>query len=138
MKKVFNKISSFFLALIVLLSTVSFTVDSHYCGGIWVDSSLFGHVETCGMEVEGQSQLSECDISIIDCCSDEEVIVEGQDALKTSFDRLAKDQQAFVATFFYTYINLFEDLDNNIIPFRDYEPPFLIQDIQKLHETYII
>ncbi|MCM4169789.1 hypothetical protein KCTC52924_03566 [Arenibacter antarcticus] len=138
MKKVFHKIASFSLALVVLLSTVSFTVDSHYCGGILVDSSLFGHVETCGMEVHQQLPSSECDISIKDCCSDEEVIVEGQDTLKTSFDRLDKDQQLFATAFIYTYLNLFDGLDTSIVPFRDYAPPFLITDIQKLHETYLI
>jgi hypothetical protein len=138
MKKVFHKISSFCLALIVLLSTVSFTVDSHYCGDILVDSSLFGHVETCGMEVQQQLPSSECNISKKDCCNDEQVIVEGQDTLKTSFDKLEKDQQLFVAAFIHTYINLFDTLDTNIVPFKDYAPPFLIRDIQKLHETYLI
>ena len=138
MKKVFQQISSFSLALIVFLSTVSFTIDSHYCGDSLVDSSLFGHVETCGMEVQQKMPSSECDISDQDCCSDIQVVVEGQDDLKTSFDRLEKNQQLFVASFFYSYINLFDDLDTNIVPFRGYAPPFLIRDIQKLHETYLI
>jgi|26BtaG_2_1085354.scaffolds.fasta_scaffold00294_1 hypothetical protein len=138
MKKIFHKISTFSLALLVLLSTVSFTVESHYCGDILVDSSFFGDVETCGMEVHNHLPSTECDISKKDCCNDVEVIVEGQDDLKMSFHTLDKVQQVFVAAFFYSYINLFEGLDENIIPFKGYNPPFLIRDIQKLHETYLI
>ena len=120
MKKVFYKISSASLALIVLLSTVSFTVDSHYCGDTLVDSSLFGHAETCGMEVQQQLDSSECDISKKDCCSDEQLIVDGQDNLKISFDKLDKEQQLLVATFVYSYINLFTESQTENIPFRDY------------------
>ena len=109
MKEIFFKISSFFMALLVLLSTVSFTVDSHYCGDVLVDSSMFGHVETCGMEVQQKSTSSECNITKKDCCSDEQLIVDGQDTLKTSFDKLEKEQQLFVATFIYTYVNLFTE-----------------------------
>ncbi|WAC01633.1 MULTISPECIES: HYC_CC_PP family protein [Flavobacteriaceae] len=138
MKKVFYKISSACLALIVLLSTVSFTVDSHYCGDTLVDSSLFGHVETCGMEVQQQSPSSECDISKKDCCSDEQVIVEGQDTLKTSFDKLDKDQQLFVAAFIHTYINLFFESQEDLNSYRDYTPPPLVRDIQVLDQTFLI
>tara|TARA_R110002073_G_scaffold57778_2_gene146575 strand:+ start:18520 stop:18936 length:417 start_codon:yes stop_codon:yes gene_type:complete len=138
MKKVFYKISSACLALIVLLSTVSFTVDSHYCGDTLVDSSIFGHVETCGMEVQQQSPSSECDISKKDCCSDEQVIVEGQDTLKTSFDKLDKDQQLFVAAFIHTYINLFFESQEDLNSYRDYTPPPLVRDIQVLDQTFLI
>ncbi|RFN58943.1 HYC_CC_PP family protein [Marixanthomonas ophiurae] len=138
MKKVFYKISSACLALIVLLSTVSFTVDSHYCGDTLVDSSLFGHVETCGMEVQQQSSSSECDISKKDCCSDEQVIVEGQDTLKTSFDKLDKDQQLFVAAFIHTYLNLFFESQEDLNSYRDYTPPPLVRDIQVLDQTFLI
>ena len=126
------------MALLVLLSTVSFTVDSHYCGDTLVDSSLFGHVKTCGMEVQQQSNSSECDISKKDCCSDEQVIVEGQDTLKTSFEKLDKDQQLFVAAFIHTYINLFFEFQEDLNSYRDYTPPPLVRDIQVLDQTFLI
>lgn len=138
MKEFFHKISSICMALIVLLSTVSFTVDSHYCGDTLVDSSLFGHVETCGMEVEQQLPSSECDISKDDCCSDEQFIVEGQDTIKTSFDNLNKDQQLFVAAFIHSYINLFFESQTDLNSFRDYTPPLLVKDIQILDQTFLI
>lgn len=138
MKKVFHKIASFSLALIVLLSTVSFTVASHYCGDILVDSSLFGHVENCGMKVQQMPSSSECDISKKDCCSDEQVTIKGQDTLKTSFEKLEKSQQLFVATFFHTYINLFFEPQADFNSYKDYSPPPLVRDIQVLDQTFLI
>ena len=138
MKKLFHKISSICMALIVLLSTVSFTLDSHFCGDTFVDSSLFGHVETCGMEVQQQLSSSECDITKDNCCSDEQVVVEGQDTLKTSFDNLNKDQQLFVTAFIHSYINLFFESQTDLNSYREYTPPLLVRDIQILDQTFLI
>lgn len=138
MKKVIHKILSFCMALIVLLSTVSFTVASHYCGDFLVDSSLFGHVETCGMEQQQSKNDCKSEVQDDSCCSEKQIVVEGQDDLKISFNTLNFEQQVFVATFFHSYINLFDVLDSNIVPFRDYAAPFLERDLQKLHETYLI
>jgi len=138
MKKTFYKILSFCMALLVFLSTLSFTVESHYCGGILVDSSMFGHVETCGMEVQQKPSSSECNILKSDCCNDEQLIFDGQDDLKTSFENFEKEQQLFVATFLYSYINLFEESQRNINSFRDYSPPLLVRDIQVLDQTFLI
>ncbi len=74
----------------------------------------------------------------MDCCSNVEIVIEGRDDLKISFDQLTFDQQLFVASFVYTYINLFERFDENIIPFKDYSPPPLIRDIQILDQTFLI
>ncbi|WCO01289.1 HYC_CC_PP family protein [Psychroserpens ponticola] len=138
MKKIFYKISSFSMALLVLLSTVSFTIDSHYCGNTLVDSTIFGSAETCGMEVKEKPSTKECDITKKDCCSDEQFIVDGQDNLKTSFDKLEKEQQLFVAAFIYTYINLFTESETENDTFRDYSPPPLVRDIQVLDQTFLI
>ncbi|OSS39630.1 hypothetical protein C723_1532 [Christiangramia flava JLT2011] len=63
---------------------------------------------------------------------------EGGDDLKLAVNNLIFEQQTFVATFFYTYVNLFEGLDENIVPFKDYSPPFIERDVQILYETYLI
>lgn len=138
MNSIFHKIVSVFMAILVMFTTMSFTIDMHYCGETLVDYSLTQSAHSCGMDMEVPT--SDCEIQVLEdsCCTDKQVLIEGQDELKHSFDTLSLEQQNFVASFFYSYINLFEDLDSNIIPFRDYNPPFLIRDIQKLHETYLI
>ncbi|WP_455429473.1 HYC_CC_PP family protein, partial [Maribacter hydrothermalis] len=37
MKKFYHKILSVIMAFVVLLSTMSFTIDFHYCGDLLVD-----------------------------------------------------------------------------------------------------
>lgn len=138
MKSFFHKVGSISMAILVLFTTMSFTMDMHYCGDTLVDFSLFDNVKTCGMEK--QKPTKDCDTKLKEksCCSESQIIIEGQDDLKLTFDTLNFGQQVFVASFFYSYLNLFEGLDENIVPFRYYNPPFLIRDIQKLHETYLI
>lgn len=138
MKSFFNKSIAIVLAGMVFFATTSFTVDMHFCGETLIDFSLVHNVKTCGMEKQQPKKDCESGISKKSCCSDHQIMVEGQDNLKIPSNQLTFQQQAFVVAFFYTYINLFEGLDENVVPFRDYTPPYLIRDVQKLHETYLI
>jgi len=110
----------------------------HFCDDTLVDFSLFQNAKTCGME-RGLSE-NKCENVIQDksCCTDKQIVVESQDNIKASFDTFTFDQQVFVAAFLYTYTNHFDGLETAFIAFRDYSPPFLIRDIQKLLETYRI
>lgn len=127
------------MACVVLFTTMSFTVDMHYCGDSLVDFSFFTKAETCGMEKRQPTKGCENpSMSEKSCCSDKTIVKEGNEDLKTSFNKLTFEQQTLVATFFYTYINLFKGLDENIVPFKDYSPPFVKRNIQKLYETYLI
>ena len=137
MKQIFHKISSFLMAIVVLFSTMSFTIDMHYCGDSLVETAIFHKAKGCGMEMEKPS-TDGCSIKVKDCCSDEQLIIDGQDELKITFDKLTFDQQVFVASFVYTYINLFEGLEENVTSYRDYVPPLVIRQIYKLDETYLI
>ena len=46
MKEFLVKISSFLLAFLVLISTFSFTVDSHYCGDFLIEVSFTGEIKS--------------------------------------------------------------------------------------------
>ncbi len=126
------------MAFVVFCSTLSFTVDMHYCGDSLVDFSLFHKAESCGMEIAQVAKDCEPSISQEPCCSDTQIVKEASQDLKTSFEKLSFGQQTFVAALFYTYINRFEGLDENIVPFKDYSPPFVERDVQTLYETYLI
>ena len=120
------------LALLVLFSTVSFTVEKHFCGDVLVDVSVFTDVEKCAMEAMEMKQKKSC-------CKDEVDVVKGQDELKfNSFEDLDFEQQQFLTAYAYSCINLFEGLSKQIIPHKDYSPPNLIQDIQVLDEVFLI
>ncbi|WP_041326887.1 MULTISPECIES: HYC_CC_PP family protein [Robiginitalea] len=138
MKKRFCKISSSIMALLVLLSTFSFAVDRHYCGDVLVDFSFFGKAESCGMEMQQSKDSHYHLIGNKGCCEDQTLAIAGQDDLKISYENLNDEQQVFVVSFLYSFINLYEGFDTKIVPFKDYSPPPLIRDIQVLDQTFLI
>jgi len=132
-KKILQKSGSLVLALLVLFSTMSFTVDKHFCGTYLVDQAIFSEAQDCGME-----HPSEGEMTAEDGCSDQKISVEGQDDLKISFNDLELPQQVFLASFTFSYVELFQELPQQFIPFSDYSPPLLVYDIHLLDETFLI
>ncbi|OUR97625.1 hypothetical protein A9Q86_15535 [Flavobacteriales bacterium 33_180_T64] len=137
MKQVFHKVMSFLMAFVVLFSTMSFTIDMHYCGDTLVDTAIFNKVKTCGMEMEKPSSKG-CSITKKNCCNDKQMVVDSQDELKLSVDTFSFEQQQFITSFVYAYINLFENIEEEINSYRDYSPPLVVREIYKLDETYLI
>ncbi len=137
MKKLFQQFMSFAMAIVVLLSTMSFTVDMHYCGNTLVDTSIFKEAKTCGMKMDKPSTEG-CSITKKNCCSDKLIVIDGQDELQLKVEKISIDQQVFIASFVYTYVNLFEGLENKITSFEEYKPPLVIRRIYKIDETYLI
>ena len=125
------------MAFVVLFSTMSFTVNMHYCGGTLVETAVFNKAEGCGMEME-KTSTDGCEITKKNCCDDKQLIVDGQDELQLQADNISFEQQVFIASFVYTYINLFEGLNKNVSSFEEYKPPLVIKQIFKLDETYLI
>lgn len=137
MKMLAHKFISVVMAVVVLLSTMSFSVDMHYCGDMLVDFSIMEQVKTCGME-KVKTDCENTTVAEKSCCTDAQLNVEGAESTKVSFDQLSFDQQVFVATFTYSYINLFQGIDSNKFSYKDYSPPFVKQNVQVLHQTFLI
>ncbi len=137
MKQVSHKIASFIMAFVVLFSTMSFTINMHYCGDTLVETSLFHKAKGCGMEMDNPSTQG-CAITKKNCCDDKQLVVAGQDELQLHVDKITFEQQVFIASFVYTYINLFEGLDKNVSTYEEYKPPLVIRRIYKIDETYLI
>lgn len=139
MLRVIHKFIALIMAIVVLFTTMSFTVDMHYCGDTLVDFSFVQDVKTCGMEkVEPAKCCSNSMISKKSCCSDEQLIVRGQVNLMQDFSQLTFEQQKFVVSFAYSYISLFEGTASKKISFIDHLPPFIRRDLQVLHQTFLI
>lgn len=128
MKQILHQILSSFLAILVLASTVSWTVDKHICMGRVMDISLFSHADDCGMSMDMEKS----------CCDDESFTVQGQHDLKMSFDDFSLDQQVFIVSFVHTYFHLMEEDTEEPNSFSEYNPPPLIRDIQVLDQTFLI
>tara|TARA_B100001971_G_C18146057_1_gene513112 strand:+ start:146 stop:559 length:414 start_codon:yes stop_codon:yes gene_type:complete len=137
MKQIFHKIMSLAMTFVVLCSTMSFTVNMHYCGDTLVESAIFQKAKGCGMEMEKPS-TEECSITKKNCCDDKQLAIEGQDELQLQVDKITFEQQVFIASFVYTYINLFEGLDSNVSTYEEYKPPLVIRQLYKIDETYLI
>ena len=137
MRQVFRKIMSILMAFVVLFSTMSFTVNMHYCGDTLVETAIFQKAKGCGMEMEKPSTEG-CSITKKNCCDDEQLAIEGQDELQLQVDKISFEQQVFIASFVYTFINLFEGLDNNVSTYEEYKPPLVVRQLYKIDETYLI
>lgn len=135
-KKFTHKTVSVIMALIVLGSTMSFTIEKHFCGDFLVDVAIFSEAKACG----GESSESDHEtITKKPCCKDVVDHIQGQDELQNkTFDDLEFQQQLVLEAFTYSYINLFEGLPQLIVPHKDYSPPNLVYDIQVLDEVYLI
>ncbi|TDY60721.1 hypothetical protein DFQ06_3305 [Algibacter lectus] len=126
------------MTFVVLFSTLSYTLSMHYCGDTLVETAMFHKAEGCGMEMDNPSTDEGCSIMKKNCCNDEQLVVDGQDELQLQVDQISFEQQVFIASFVYTYTNLFEGLDNNVSSFEVYNAPPVIKEIFKLDETYLI
>ncbi|WP_394749906.1 HYC_CC_PP family protein [Spongiimicrobium salis] len=136
MKKVLHQITAAVMAILVLFSTLSFTINSHFCGDTLVDSTLFKEAKTCGMQMHEKDSSSK---SMMDCCSNEQEHVEGQDELQLSVvDTLSLEQQLWVFSFTYTSYFFFEEKTPKKTILREYPPPLIVKRIYQLDETYLI
>ena len=139
MKKFFHKIMSFAMAIVVLFSTMSFTMNMHYCGDTLVETALFHKAEGCGMEMQ-KPTIEDCSVTVIkkNCCNDEQLVIDGQDKLQLQIDQISFQQQLFIVSFVYTFNTIFEGLSTTRTSYKAYEPPLVTTQIFKLDETYLI
>jgi hypothetical protein len=139
MKQHIHKLMATFMACVVIFTTMSFTVDMHFCGDTLVDFSFVQSVKTCGMEkLQPKAACENPMLSSKPCCSDEQVVKQAQEDLKISFDAFSLDQQYFIVAFTHSFNNLFEETATEEVSFNDYPPPFIERDVQVLHQTYLI
>ena len=90
------------------------------------------------MDIQTSPENCNSNITKDSCCKDKQLIVEGEDNIKLSFENLSPEQQTFVASFVYSYIDLFEAVEERNDSFSYYSPPYLIKDISVLHQTFLI
>ena len=136
MKQIFHKLISLVLSLILLISTFSFTVESHFCGDHLVDIAIFSTVEGCGMEMKARTS-EEKEITKKGCCRDDAHFVEGNSIEQQAIHKLNLPQVYFVASF---VMSSQETLANTTSDdsFYQYIPPLVDRDITVLFENFRI
>jgi hypothetical protein len=138
MKIVFQKIISFLMSLVVFFSTMSFTINMHYCGDTLVETAIFHKAKGCGMEMQKPTTNSDCVVLKKGCCSEKQLTIKGQKELQLTFDKLTFEKQLFVSTFIYSYVSVFNTDKKKIVSFSEYPPPLIVKKLYKLDETYLI
>jgi hypothetical protein len=137
MKTFIHKIMAITMACVVIFTTMSFTVDMHYCGDTLVDVAVFQEAKDCGMQMAMSGSTSN-EMKGMSCCHDKQIISVGQDDLKPTFQQLDLEQHDFVVAFCTSYVQLFAHSEAQEIPFNGYPPPYIVTDIVVLNEQFLI
>ena len=140
MLQILHKILALILALAVLFSTLSFTVEKHVCMGEVTDVSYFDKVESCGME------KTECDDTESDhdlakrqnCCDTLQELIPGDPAEQQAIQGLEIQDFDYIVSYISTYLSEYEPLEEvNLIEYGP-DPPLVERDIQALYQTFLI
>ena len=139
MRNFFQQIGALFLTILVMTTTVSFTVDIHFCAGSIVDVSFAQEELSCSASLTGKlSDEAHNAMRNMGCCDDLQFQVEGQDELQISNLNVHVDYSDYVAEnpLFLEYEGTLFTEDE--VLYTSYIPPPLIQDIQVLHQTFLL
>jgi|TARA_B110000908_G_scaffold21553_1_gene24330 hypothetical protein len=134
MKKILLKIASISLAFLVLFSTLSFTVEKHYCGNFLMDVAYVGHTDGCGMEMNTPTTTMKKN-----CCKDEIQKIEGQDELQQNVDvvLVLKGAKDYIPSINITK-DLFQETTTRDFGFKDISPPDIPLNYQVLYQSFLI
>lgn len=133
MIKAIHKISSPLMALIVLVSTFSFTLSMHFCEGELIRASILEKVHSCGAEMTNEDGMAG------GCCHDKEVSVEGQDTLNVppSFDSNF-NQLELNAPSIQPGDQVHQLTKRSSHPLFDPSPQWIVKQLFKEHQVYLI
>lgn len=124
------------MALMLLLSTVSWTIDKHLCMGRVMDIAFFAKAQDCGMDAA--MALLEDEALENHCCDDESFTIQGQEDLELTLSKDSLNNQFFLVAFAVSSLHLENDIQKKALSNEYYPPPILIKDIQLFNEVFLI
>ncbi len=140
MKQRIKQITATLLAALLLFSTFSFHIDLHFCGDHLVDLSLTGRAVTCAAVLNTKDTSGTCPMAAMECCTDEAIVLQGQDELQGYTADYSLDHTAY-----FIYPN--PTVTSHLVPvlaksghsiFVDCSPPPLIRKLHLLHNSFLI
>lgn len=134
-KTVLHKSSSVLLAFLVLCSTLSITIESHFCGDTLIDVAVFTEAQKCETEFI-ENALAE--ITKKSCCKDDVIVVKGQDDLQKASHYDFEFSPYVAYAFIYAFSKRFEVNTKQTFPHEYYKPPKLVVDIQLFDQVFLI
>lgn len=141
-KKAIHKAVALTLAVLVFFSTVSFSVEKHYCGTDLVDIAILfsDQVEEDPCAEEEDPCVEEASLAEdISCCKDVVEFFEGQEGINNSaVENLKAKQQLLFTAFVYAYTSVFEEFSRTKLIYDYYSPPDLVEDRVIQHQVFLI
>jgi hypothetical protein len=123
------------LSLLMLISTVSVTVNQHLCMGEVVDIAFYAHAKSCGMEQDASNSGLALQA---DCCNTLSFSIEGQDNLNSEQANVDLLQLSPVAIPPLSPGTFVPAPNTAITAFQSHAPPLLHKDFQVLYATFLI
>lgn len=123
------------MAVVVLCSTTSFTIDKHYCGKILVDVAINKGAKKCAMEQFLETSGNQ--ITKPSCCTDEHLVFLGQDELKKNIDLDVQIYATFPASVISKDV-VFRIESQRYVPLGNHDPPERDIPLHILYESFLI
>lgn len=140
MKGVFQQFLAIALSFLIFFSTLSLSIDMHFCGDHLVDLSIGRKAATCGMETASSGVSGKCIMAAMECCTDFEIVLQAQEELQAhddgySISRILLSPLAPPAVAPTSYQ---VPARAPVLHFREYSPPTLVRKVHLLHESFLI
>ena len=138
MREIGLKIASLFMTLVLLVSTMSFSIKKNYCtdtstSTVLVLSDNFNQAECSAFEEECCASKSES------CCSYEYFIVEGQhELLMNSLGNSTFLPQVYNIPSVNPILGNYKSQRSQIVPFKEYSAPILVVETTLLNQVFRI
>ena len=138
MLQVVHKIIAFIIALAIVLSTMSFTVEKHVCRGEVTDVAYFEEAEGCGMEeVVCDEDISTEQVRQTPCCDTVNDLIEGNENEQQAQKSFELKDAKMILAFVLSYLDLLEPVVEPVVA-QNNSPPLVKTNIQALYQTYLI
>ena len=141
----YNRLQQFIavaMAILVFISTLSVSIEKHYCGDNLVDFAIFADAEKCESEAADERKKASDEGTILmakSCCKDVVDMIQGQDELSLEKTKvLSASQKVFVFSFAYVYSGLHYLEPQNNSRYKHYTPPKFVRDIQVRNSVFLI
>ncbi len=130
------------LAVCILVSTSSFTVNKRFCGESLIEASLFAELQNCKHTscANLQTERNQTFKIAKDCCKETSNVVYGKENLvlkKLESKKIKVQKQEFLSTTFAISVSL-RNFDAKVAAVF-YEPPLLVQkNLFRHYQVFII
>ncbi|WP_449555773.1 HYC_CC_PP family protein [Imperialibacter roseus] len=136
----FRKIFAILFSCIVLLSSMSFTINTHLCGGRVESVAFFVDASACSMN-ENPGCASDNhnpggNLKRSDCCSDFSQLVEAQTDMKSTMS-VDIPASSYATQVVFTSLFLAAERSSQRCS-NEYVPPLIDRDIQVLVQSFLI